>query len=497
MHGSPLARTALGTLEGLPAGGVVQFRAVPYAAAPVGALRFAAPMPAPGWSGVRDATRHGPIAPQFPARLRGAMGHFARPQDEDCLTLTITTPAADGGKRPVLVWLHGGGYMSGAGSLDWYDGTTLAREGDVVVVGVNYRLGALGFMHVPGGCGAAPGMLDIAAALAWIRDHVEAFGGDPARVTVAGQSGGAFAIMCLLTMPETRTLFRRAILQSAPAGMVPLSAAASAAHARRLAEFLPGACGPDLPARLRAATPAEMLDAQQTLVRATARFGEIAPPFMPVLDRFPSSEVFLTAVAAGAGAARTDIIIGTTRDEAHAFFCDPSLPMPAPAPDIVAARFAATAGDGALNRYRRRHPGARPAELVSALVTDHAFVFPALRLAEAAAGAGARVWAYQFDWAPPATPLKACHCIELPFVFGNPPAWTSAPMMAGADADAVAAISAAVRQAWTGFAHAGDPAPGMPWPEYEPGRRQTMCFGAAIGPVGDPAGIAWRERMAA
>jgi para-nitrobenzyl esterase len=197
-----LVHTPNGTLQGLVSDGVTRFRGVPYATAE----RFAPPVPAPAWSGVRDATSHGPIAPQPPSRLRTAMGDYQRPQAEDCLTLTIATPSTEGA-RPVIVWLHGGAYLSGAGSLDWYDGGPLARDGDCVVVGVNYRLGALGFLKLLGLAEGNMGLLDMLAALRWVRDNIAAFGGDPARVTVMGQSAGAHAIMLLLTMEESARQF--------------------------------------------------------------------------------------------------------------------------------------------------------------------------------------------------------------------------------------------------------------------------------------------------
>jgi para-nitrobenzyl esterase len=204
----PIAQTALGDLAGFWDDGVAEFRGVPYALPPVGERRFAPARPVPPWPGRRDATRHGPIAPQMSARVKAAMGDFTRPQDEDCLTLTIWTPATDSARRPVLVFLHGGAYATGAGSLDWYDGSRLARDGDMVVVGVNYRLGVLGFLCRPGIVESNLGIGDQHAALTWVRDHISSFGGDPACVTVAGQSAGGGSIAMLLLRPQSRRLIR-------------------------------------------------------------------------------------------------------------------------------------------------------------------------------------------------------------------------------------------------------------------------------------------------
>src|SRR5665213_398190 len=213
MTAPPIARTALGALTGSWGAGVAVFRGVPYAQPPVGERRFAPAQPFPAWSGMRDATQHGPVAPQLGAKLAGAMGNYTRPQDEDCLTLTIATPVPDAGRRPVMVWLHGGAFTTGAGSLDWYDGSNLAREGDLVFVGVNYRIGALGFLCRDGIADGNLGIGDQAAALRWVRDHIAAFGGDPARVTLVGQSAGGGAIAALLLDRKARDLFHRAIMQ--------------------------------------------------------------------------------------------------------------------------------------------------------------------------------------------------------------------------------------------------------------------------------------------
>src|SRR5579863_2953824 len=214
MMEAPIARTALGDLRGVWRNSVATFRGVRFAEPPLGERRFAAAEPVRPWRELRDAAQHGSIAPQLPSRLSAALGSFQRQQSEDCLTLTIATPAPDTKARPVLVWLHGGAWITGAGSLDWYDGATLACEGDIVFVGVNYRLGALGWLHRPGIVDADAGMSDMLVALAWVRDNIAAFGGDPNRVTLMGQSAGATSIGRLLMLPDARRLFHRAIMQS-------------------------------------------------------------------------------------------------------------------------------------------------------------------------------------------------------------------------------------------------------------------------------------------
>jgi para-nitrobenzyl esterase len=217
---NPVARTKAGELRGVIENGVAVFRAVPYAAPPVSELRFAPPQPVPTWQGVRDATREGPIAPQGRSRLAHVMGDFQSPQSEDCLTLNIWTPGTDSAKRPVLVWIHGGAFSSGAGSLAWYAGDRFAANGDVVAVSINYRLGALGFLCLPGVSSGNLGLLDQIAALRFVRDNIAAFGGDPDNVTVVGQSAGAASIAIMMTMRPADGLFRRAILQSAPFGRI-------------------------------------------------------------------------------------------------------------------------------------------------------------------------------------------------------------------------------------------------------------------------------------
>jgi para-nitrobenzyl esterase len=478
---APIARTSLGDLRGAWHDGIAAFRGVPYASPPVGERRFIAAQSGQGWSGLRDATRDGPIAPQLPSRLRVAMGDFERPQDEDCLTLTICTPAPDAKVRPVLVWLHGGAWISGAGSLDWYDGANLARDGDIVVVGVNYRLGALGWLHRPGIIDVEPGTSDMIAALNWVRDHIAAFGGDPRCVTVMGQSAGATSIGRLLMLPEARPLFHRAIMQSGGFGR----GAYTSEMATERADHYLHALGidpqsSDALARLRGVDVARLMDAQSHLARSNARFAQTNPPFMPVLPRAMTQAEMLGAIADGADG--KPVLVGATADEVHAFFAaDPAMQhVPA---DKLVARFGS---DTALASYRARRPGASAMDLLADLGSDETFVLPATRLAEAIAGRGGTAYAYLFDWAPPGSRFHSCHCIDLPFVFGTFAAWAEAPMLAGGDQAQMADLSAAMQRAWIAFVHTGDPRQEYlsDWPPYNATERPTMRFGARVGVAG-------------
>ncbi len=316
-----IVETVRGKLSGALSGSVAVFRGAPYAAPPVGALRWAPPAPHPGWAGLRDATKDGAAPPQLPSRLERVMGRvdFPNGQGEDCLTLTISAPwPAGGGIRPVMVFFHGGAWMSGAGSLSLYGGAELARFGDVIIVNVNYRLGALGYLHVPelpgSGSGANYGLLDHVAALEWVRGNIAAFGGDPANVTIFGQSAGGGSIATLMEMPNAVPLFRRAILQSA--AIMPHQTPAAAA--RVTGEVLK-ALGLGGAAALRDVPVAKLLDAQRAAMMAVGKPADPTPVYRMVHD----GTVLNTDPPAGVAAGRAkgiDVMIGTTRDEVHAFF---------------------------------------------------------------------------------------------------------------------------------------------------------------------------------
>jgi para-nitrobenzyl esterase len=261
-----LVETRRGTVRGVIEGGLAVFRGLPFARPPVGPLRFRPPEPPEPWSEVRDATRFGPSASQNGALVGPLMSLGITRTGEDCLYLNVWTPDADRGRRPVLVWIHGGAFILGSGSQTLYDGATLARRGDVVLVTINYRLGALGFLRLRERFGEQlpatgnEGLLDQVAALEWVRDEIAAFGGDPHNVTIFGESAGAMSCATLLGVPRARGLFHRAILQSGAANYL-----WSRDIAARLADRLLADAGVASPEALRAAAPAALLAAQRRL----------------------------------------------------------------------------------------------------------------------------------------------------------------------------------------------------------------------------------------
>jgi para-nitrobenzyl esterase len=475
---APRVEVAAGRLEGRRADGVDSFLGIPFAQAPVGARRFRAPEPVAPWSGVRVAAAFGAAAPQNALDVGVLPGMEVGAQAEDCLFLNVYTPAADAGRRPVMVWIHGGAFVLGAGSQLLYDGRALARRGDVVVVTINYRLGALGFLDLEAQLGAEfassanLGLLDQIAALAWVRENIARFGGDPHNVTIFGESAGGMSVGTLLGSPPARGLFQRAI---------PQSGAAHNAHDRetssRVADFFLRAVGAD-PRALRDAPVERILAAQ---LQCTLRVGELGVliAFQPTVGSTGLPEPPLAAVRAGS-AAGVPVLVGTTRDEWRLFeFLDPGQREMDDAGfnARVAERVGREAAAVFTDVYRKDAPEAAPADHFAAFETDRVFRVPAVRLADAQA-AHAPVYGYEFAWPSPAQrgALGACHAVELPFVFGT----LDAPGMAtfsgsGPDAER---LSDVVMSTWAAFARSGDPANGaIPrWPCHDPATRPTLIF---------------------
>ncbi|HKC49554.1 MAG TPA: carboxylesterase/lipase family protein [Myxococcota bacterium] len=505
---SELAHARSGRLEGARSRGGFVFRGIPYAAPPLGALRFRAPQPVAPWREVRAATRFGASAPQTGAMnwlVARVVGAATGGQSEDCLTLNVWTPALDRRRRAVLVFVHGGAFVLGSGSTPLYSGSRLSARGDVVVVTLNYRLGALGSLALrdvlPDGSDsdANLGLRDQLAGLEWVRDNIDAFGGDPASVTVFGESAGAMSLGALLASPRARGLFRRAILQSGAAHNV-----SSPAQARRVAEeFVArlGKAGESL-ARLRAAPPLDLLRAQADTGAALAReLGGLA--FQPSVDGDVLPEAPLTALARGA-ASEVALLAGTNAEEWKLFMLG-DLRARSMDEDMLRRRFARSLGDAHVERafaaYARaplaRAPEA-PHERWSAFQSDRVFTWPATRLLDLHASHSRETYAYRFNWAPPLAGgrIGACHGMELPFVFGAILEPWLRPVVGVAPG--ARKLAHRVQEAWLAFAKTGHPGhSGLPyWPPYDGEKRQAMQLGrrcAAFPDYGRDAARFWQS----
>jgi para-nitrobenzyl esterase len=485
-----LVETRYGAVEGFEKAGVLQFRGVPYAAPPVGARRWRPPQPPEPWTGVWQADHFRASAPQDFNRTSPLPTSPPHEASEDCLYLNVFTDGTGGEPRPVMVWIHGGGFTAGSGRNAWYNGASFARHG-VVVVTINYRLGALGFLHLgddfPGSANCA--VLDQLAALRWVHESIAAFGGDAGNVTIFGESAGGMSVATLMGTPAAAGLFAKA---------VPQSGAASNVHdleqAAEVAERLSGKLGGTLQDLLTA--PVERLLAAQGEVVAETTAAGRGLPFVPVVDGVVIPRPPLEAVGSGT-TPRVKLLTGTNRDETTLFFA--ATPGFAEVTeDGVVRRLEHTGladGRAVYDEYRSvLGASAAPRDVWVAIETDRRFRVPAIRLAEAAGRHTPDVWMYLFTWESPALDglLRACHALEIPFVWNTLDVpGTERFTGAGAEADALAS---AMHEVWVAFARAGDPG----WGRYETSRRATRVFGPDGGVVDDPMAEArsvWEERL--
>ncbi|MGE4335396.1 MAG: carboxylesterase/lipase family protein [Pigmentiphaga sp.] len=460
--------TPSGRVRGRHENGVTAFLRVPYAAPPTGTQRFAPPAPVPAWTGERDATQPGPLPPQLPSRLSRVMGDPPVPQDEDCLHLDIWVPDLVEPQRPapVLAFIHGGAFMTGGGSLPMYRGHELARRTGLVVVNISYRLGILGFLPISGVAPANLGLQDQAAALRWIQHAIAGFGGDPGAVTVAGQSAGGYTLAALMANPTTRELFQRAVVMSAPLGLAlpPAEAASSLVDALFRALGLPA----DQPEALRQTPIDALLEAQGRVARDWASTpANVSPPFVPVADgdwiRGEPLAALLDDTALNCPA-----IIGHTREEMAAFFADDERLAEA-AKGIVQTRFTERYGARAeteLAQARARRAPHDDLAILGDLGTQDLFASPSIGAGRARQARGHDTYLYRFDWQSPLPGYGACHCIDLPFLFGNFDDWHASPMVASAPRPEVKSLSQTFQDYIAAFARTGQPAGATlpPWP---------------------------------
>lgn len=447
--------TPAGRFRGAPAprsqtGTVVLHQGIPYAAAPFGEHRFAAPAPPGPVDGVRDCTTPGPPAPQGES-IVGARWSSETPLE--CLVLNVWSSARAGDDAPVLVWIHGGAYLAGAASQPTYDGTGLAETG-LVVVGVNYRLGFEGFGHVPGRPDNR-GLLDQIAALRWVRDHISAFGGDPGNVTVAGESAGAGSVVALMAMPDARGLFHRAIAHSTPGDMVRTETARLVSE--RFAEVL----GVPLEAGALAALPPEKILAatEEVLTRtdSSGRRNRSMTCFAPVVGGPGLPEAPLEVIARGE-ASGIDLLTGHNLHE-YRLFSELVLNVSVDDEEALGRKCGRLGlGPGEVAAYRDAHPGLSTRDLYVHIVGDAMFGEFTLRLAETHAAAGGHAHVFRLALESPALDgrLGACHALDLPFAFGTLESELGAFLLGGAPTDAHRALSRRLMDAWHDFAATGD-----------------------------------------
>ena len=461
----PTVRTSAGAVQGRQADGVAAFLGIPYGADTGGANRFRAPKPAPAWTGVKAADRMGPRCPQ-PSLPKTLLEFSNAPISEDCLVLNVWTPAVKG-KRPVMVWLHGGGFSFGSANDKYYDGASLARRGDVVVVSINHRLNVFGYLEL-GGADQGSGLVgqeDIILALKWVKANAARFGGDPANVTVFGQSGGGGKISALLGMPDARGLFHKAIIQSGADPKMAEPAAALAVRDRVLAALN---LKPQDAGKLRDVPMAD-------LVAASMKAGLLA--YRPALDpqRLPAHPFDPAATPLSAN---VPIMLGVTRDEATAIL----YPNPGWAKMTGAERAGAI-----LAAYRARAPQDKPMHIWANLMTDQTFTANVTAMAERKADQGrAPIFMYRVDWRSPVMDgaLRAPHAVDVPFVFDTV---GQAPELVGAG-PSQAAMTELFIKTFSAFARTGNPsARGYPaWPAYTRAERQTFIYDDPPRVVADP-----------
>lgn len=470
-----IVQTLQGAVQGFDNGRCHFFGGIPFAATTAGEARFKPPRPVEAWNDIRPAVYPGPMINQNPTRFEPFLGPDPQPQSEDGLSVNVWTPAADDAKRPVYVWIHGGAYISGSGSFPLYDGSAFAENGDIVFVGLNYRLGERGYLQLDhldksyAGSGNTA-LLDQVAALEWVRDNIAGFGGDPDQVTLGGQSAGGGAITGLMMMPAAQDLFHRAIVQS-----ISMMSFRDLELAEYTTETFMKAAGASAIADLEKAPIETLLAAQRTTLRSRPPTGKAL--FQPVIDGTVLAKDILPAARDGE-MMNIPVMVGITTEEwkPFQFFMNPDdVPKTEAA---LAAIFEALAGNGAdiVPAYQEMVGDLEPEQLFAAAMSDWRWRKATLEF-QSILSDKQEIYAYEFAWKSPTNngKLGAGHCVEIPFCFHNKQS-PSTPYLIGSEAPL--ALADTMHASWCNFIRGGAPASDATgdWPRYDMDRRATMMF---------------------
>ncbi|MFP6616971.1 MAG: carboxylesterase/lipase family protein [Candidatus Hydrogenedentota bacterium] len=486
----PIVDTKHGKIEGSSEDGLSVFRGIPYAMPPTGSRRFLPPQELESSINTCQAREFGSAAPQIRSKLAP---EITENMSEDCLSLNVWSPGCDDQQRPVMVWIHGGSFLVGASKNGVSDGAQIAQRGDIVVVSINYRVGAFGFLHLADIAGADYvssgniGLLDQIAALKWVKENINHFGGNPDNVTVFGCSAGGISISALMAMPAAHGLFHRAITQSGA------SLARSAASASTAADLFMNQAGATNVEDLRAMSMEQMIDAQASSLASSPKPDVF---FGPVVDGTALPEAPLHAIAEGR-AMKIPLLTGTTLDEMR-FWLLHSSEVVTIAPDKlmhVLTRLTGDRADSLLAAHKAHRPDADDSDISVAILGDISFTLPATRMMEAHSSQQPDSWMYLFAWPSPAVggSLGTPHAIEQPFVFGTLDSPFAKVFLAGGEG--LESLSTRVQDAWIAFAKAGDPNhPGLPhWPAYNADSRSVMRFDTECTTLSDPLGDIRRQ----
>jgi para-nitrobenzyl esterase len=504
-----IVETKKGKVQGMQQDGLIVFKGIPFAAPPVGDKRWMPPEPAPPWTGVLEAISFGPISsqpagmaipgmampPEWEIVLNAWGANTPSPQSEDCLYLNIWSPELDNARRPVMFWIHGGGFSQGSGSGKIFHGDVLSKRGDVVVVSINYRLGALGFLNlneITGGKITATGnegLLDQVAGLEWVRDNITLFGGDPDNVTIFGESAGGMSVGCLLGLPRAKGLFHKAIPQSGAS-----NTGLSLETGGKISQLFVEALGlePTDTKGLCSVSKEQILNAQIQVMMRTFIPGSdinVSMSTQPIIDGTILPAMPISEVRDGS-ADGVPVMVGACRDEWNLFsLLDPGVAImdetsllqrfEGKIPDDGVQALVKAYQDGAKKREAQISFG----DIFNAIQTDKMFGQPAIRLAEVCRDRKQPVYSYLFTWESPLSDgrLGACHSLEQGFVFGKLEDGFSGT---GPEAQALAEK---MQDAWIAFARTGNPSCDAldPWPTYGE-KRETMLLGETCTVTEDP-----------